>query len=213
MTPPLPLPGCARRLARVAKLKSPKYSFRRLRTPVPDRSRKTARCADPARGHDGGLQCLRSGRRLDLQGRLRSLRGRRRPLLAQIRARHAQKGGQPGPLPSHAREARRTPALAHAPVGGKRGLPAIFHALRPWLSGKARRADYPKRSCARTLGRHRAFGHPRRGSRRKPPPQRARRNKARPAFRPVSTGAPKPLQRRADRRLSRSQARFLPPCS
>ena len=59
----------------------------------------------------------------------------------------------------------------------------------------------PRRPSARTLGRHRAFGHPCRDSRRKPPSQRARRNQARPAFRPVSKGAPKPLQRRADRRL------------
>ena len=98
-------------------------------------------------------------------------------------------------------------AVAHAPLGGKRPVPAILDAAWPWLSDEPCRASAPRRDRARAVGGHRASCHPcrNRGSRARA--QRARRNPPRHACGAVSAGACHPLQRRADRRLSRRERR------
>ena len=57
-----------------------------------------------------------------------------------------RKAGSPCPLSFHAGTALGAAALAHAPLGGKRPVPAILHAARPWLSDEPCRASSARAS-------------------------------------------------------------------
>ena len=65
-----------------------------------------ARCQDPARGHERGLRRQRRARRLGLEGRLRSGRGRDGAVHPALRPPHAPRGGRrTGIRRHHARHA------------------------------------------------------------------------------------------------------------
>ena len=149
------------------------------------------------------FEAERPARRLALERRLRSLRGRRRSVPAQIRPRHPEKGRRFRPRARDDREACGAVALAYAPLRGKRPVPAIFDAARPRIPDDACGSTDAGRARARTLGRHRPSRHPCRDRRRRACPERACRNASWAAVGPVPASAGHALQRRADRRLSR----------
>ena len=87
-----------------------------------------------ARGDGGGVRRLGCGRRLGLEGFLRSRRSGAGAVPAQIRPRHAQPRRVRRCDARHADPARRAAAVADPPLGGKQPLPAILDADRAWAS-------------------------------------------------------------------------------
>ena len=175
-----------------------------------------ARCKDPARSHERGLRRQRHARRLGLEGRLRSgrgrdgavhpalrpphaPRGRRRTRIRRRHARHAGDPGGPGAVPDKA--------------VGRTACPAtVLHPLAARLRRAASRRHPARRHRARALGRHR---HARRHGRMRPrqaqqwraigespAPERDCRRSRRVACWIVRARAGHPPQRRGHRRLS-----------
>ena len=175
-----------------------------------------ARCKDPARSHERGLRRQRHARRLGLEGRLRSGRGRDGAVHPALRPPHAPRGGRRTRI-------RRRHARHAGDPGGARAVPdkavgrtacpaAVLHPLAARLRRAASRRHPARRHRAGTLGRHRhARRHGRvrpRQARRwrafeeSPAPERDRRRPRRFALGIVRARTGDPPQRGVHRRLS-----------
>ena len=174
---------------------------------------------DPARGHERGLRRQRHARRLGLEGRLRSGRGRDGAVHPALRPPHAPRGGRRTRIGRrHARHAGDPGGAGAVPdkaVGGTACPATVLHPLAARLRRAASRRHPARRHRAGALGRHRhARRHgrmrPRQAQRRaigeSPAPERDRRRPRRVALRPVRARTGHPSQRRGHRRLSAGPA-------
>ena len=85
----------------------------------------------------------------DLEDRLRRLRGGANPVPAQVRARHARTGCVTIGVPRHAGQAGGAASVAHAPLGGEPGAPAVLDARSSSASSRApRQRSRPPTSCS-----------------------------------------------------------------
>ena len=118
-----------------------------------------ARCQDPARGHERGLRRQRRARRLGLEGRLRSGRGRNGAVHPALRPPHAPRGGRRTRIGRrHARHAGNPggPGAVPDKAVGRTACPAtVLHPLAPRLRRAASRRHPARRHRAGALGRHR----------------------------------------------------------
>ena len=128
-----------------------------------------ARCKDPARGHERGLRRQRHARRLGLEGRLRSGRGRDGAVHPALRPPHAPRGRRRTRIRRrHARHAGDPGGAGAVPdkaVGGTACPAAVLHPLAARLRRAASRRHPARRHRAGALGRHR---HARRHGRMRP---------------------------------------------
>ena len=165
--PSSPIPGDCRCPGR--PLQACRVAGRRNRSASRAGGRPGARCKDPARSHERGLRRQRHARRLGLEGRLRSgrgrdgavhpalrpphaPRGRRRTRIRRRHARHAGDPGGPGAVPDKA-------------VGGTACPATVLHPLAARLRRAASRRHPARRHRAGALGRYR---HARRHGRMRP---------------------------------------------
>ena len=128
-----------------------------------------ARCKDPARGHERGLRRQRHARRLGLEGRLRSGRGRDGAVHPALRPPHAPRGGRRTRIrrrhAGHAGDPGGAGAVPDKAVGGTACPAAVLHPLAARLRRAASRRHPARRHRAGALGRHR---HARRHGRMRP---------------------------------------------
>ena len=128
-----------------------------------------SRCKDPARGHERGLRRQRHARRLGLEGRLRSGRGRDGAVHPALRPPHAPRGGRRTRIGRrHARHAGDPGGAGAVPdkaVGGTACPATVLHPLAARLRRAASRRHPARRHRAGALGRHR---HARRHGRMRP---------------------------------------------
>ena len=175
-----------------------------------------ARCKDPARSHERGLRRQRRARRLGLEGRLRSGRGRDGAVHPALRPPHAPRGRRRTRIRRrHARHAGDPGGAGAVPdkAVGRTACPAaVLHPLAARLRRAASRRHPARRHRAGALGGYR---HARRHGRvrprqaqqwrafeESPAPERDRRRPRRVALRPVRARTGDSSQRRGHRRLS-----------
>ena len=201
-------------------LQACRVAGRRNRSASRPGGRPGSRCKDPARSHERGLRRRRHARRLGLEGRLRSGRGRDGAVRPALRPPHAPRGRRrTGIGRRHARHAGDPGGAGAVPdkaVGGTACPATVLLPLAARLRRAASRRHPARRHRAGALGRHR---HARRHGRmrprqapqwrafgKSPAPERDRRRPRRVACAIVPRFAGHPSQRRVHRRLSAGSA-------
>ena len=197
-------------------LQACRVAGRRNRSASQPGGRPGSRCKDPARGHERGLRRQRHARRLGLEGRLRSGRGRDGAVHPALRPPHAPRGRRRTRIgcrhARHAGDPRGSGAIPDKAVGRTARPAAVLHPLAARLRRAASRCHPARRHRAGALGGYR---HARRHGRMRPrqaqqwraiggspAPERDCRRSRRVALGPVRARAGHPPQRGVYRRLS-----------
>ena len=165
---------------------APRVVRRRHRARAGPRRGLRDRCGRVALRHGGRLRRLGCGRSLDVERRLRCMRGRSGALPAPVRPRHASpRRWTASAMLADAGTACSAAPVAHAALGDFPRPAAVFDADRARVRRKRRRRPHSGRSRARAVRRDRAPRHLR-GNRRQPTrAERDRRGPGRPVGAPV----------------------------